>query len=166
MRCSFLTISFFGLKFLQYTLNILYFRNIKKKSIFRKPEHETTCLSWIAKIYLALASCNADVPLALIEKVSEEGRAFGECPMPLKIVNMQRGWDVGKICVIVDFKSNFKEAKWNSRNRLHFHKFQPIGDFLLMASSWLRLEPNDNNRWQTRRPKFATLANFISGWLS
>ena len=41
--CSFVNILYFGLKFLQYTLNILLSKYVKKID-FLKPEHETTFL--------------------------------------------------------------------------------------------------------------------------
>ena len=55
MCCSFINISYFGLKFLRYTLNILYTFEICKKKKILKPEHETTSLSHVLACKI---SCN------------------------------------------------------------------------------------------------------------
>ena len=50
MCCSFVNISYFGIKFLQYTLNILYFEICLKKINFLKPEHETASLRRVSTL--------------------------------------------------------------------------------------------------------------------
>ena len=54
MCCSFVNILYLGLKFLQYALNILYFRNMWKKIDFLKPEHETTSFNRITLHFLSI----------------------------------------------------------------------------------------------------------------
>ena len=54
MCCSFVNISYFSIQFLQYTLNILYFRNMRKKIFFeaRTWDYILKIKSLIFKIYM------------------------------------------------------------------------------------------------------------------